>query len=107
MAYDEIVCKLRHTGRAFLSVFKNFIPERVEPDFLNCACPKCKSTKTKSSMHFAFLNVEHAARRSLCGRNISTFAGDRFKTPKMLSKNKTKKSSILIKSYKGARYGDI
>ena len=43
MAINKIIEKLRHTGAAFSDVFKNFIPERVEPEFLNCVCPKCCS----------------------------------------------------------------
>lgn len=59
MAFDKIVEKLRHTGRAFLGVFRKFIPERVEPEFLNCLCPKCKS-RDLEILEIHENEVEHA-----------------------------------------------
>lgn len=59
MSLDKIVDKLRHTGRAFYNIFRNFVPERVEPNFLNCACPKCKS-RNLEILEIHENEVEHA-----------------------------------------------
>ena len=59
MSFNKIVNQLRQAGRAFLGVFKKFIPERVEPDFLNCNCPKCKS-RNLEILEIHENEVEHA-----------------------------------------------
>lgn len=54
-----IIEKLRKTGAAFARKFESFIPERMEPEFLNAACPKCTS-RNLELLEIHENEVEHA-----------------------------------------------
>lgn len=59
MVLNKITETLRRTGHAFADQLKKFVPEVMEPDFLNACCAKC-SSRNLELVEIHENEVEHA-----------------------------------------------